>query len=228
MLINGNESKEIRNTLGLSQRVLAEETGINKTDLSRFENGHLILRNDLVDTLIEYFESKGADLSMYTDPNPEQEPSQKPANVPNPALSDLTQKAVPETKQPSLAPAPVPGNQSPVKPTQYHIDGILIPESFPAEEAEALMDEYQTNKVRIKTFLSKPVPRGFWGDIHMEEVMRNVLVPMAENFAIIDHIHGDTRLAHWETIDDTKIHNDRLISSYQDAVEHLFTTPYSA
>ncbi len=218
-MLTAKEAKDARRTLGLSQKKVTEHTGISNTDISKFENGRLILPNDQMTTLVNFYLTQGATLPEEAEQAIEEHETQEVS------LDDLDPENADAEEQRLLASE----KQMPVRTQHRHIDGILIPDSIPPEEADALMDEYQENKERIKANLERSVPRSFFGkDLDMDEVLRNVLVPMAENFAIIDRIHGDTQLAKWETVDHHKIHKDRAIDTYQDVVEHLFTTPYTS
>jgi len=217
-MLTAQEAKDARRKLGLSQKKVTEHTGISNTDISKLENGRLILPNDQMETLINFYRNQGAAFSEEFEETIEEMETQEVS------MEDLDPKE-PGAEELRLLAAE---KQAPIRRSQFHIDGILIPESVAPEEAEALMDEYHANKERIKEYLDQPVARGFFHDILMEDVVRNVLVPMAENFAIIDRIHGDTELTKWETVDSLKIHRDSHIDTYQDAVEHLFTTPYKA
>lgn len=212
-MLTGAEARKLRLELGLSQKGVTAHTGISNTDISKFENGYLLLRSNQLQALRDFYLSKGADLPG------EAIKSSEP----------LEGKAI-ETEEEVDEVEVVVEPGEPVNPLHmvrdaYHIDGIVIPPSFDVDEASAMMDEYQDNKDKIKSFLALPVPRGLFGDLDLDSVLLNVLLPMAENFAIIDRVHGDTAIAKWETIDHVKVDKDDKVQTYQDAVEHLFTAP---
>lgn len=70
------------------------------------------------------------------------------------------------------------------------INGIMIPEGFDLEQAESLMQRHQTNLEEIRAVLDADLERGFLGGIKMDALIHNVLVPIIDNHAIIEQIHG--------------------------------------
>lgn len=223
-MLTGTEAKQARQSIGLSQKKITEFTGISNTDISKLENGRIFLPKDQMKTLLDFYHDKGADL-----------PEDIQEQMDNGELDLDTYPDQEETVNQGKAlnnrePAAQKNSKIPVR-KEFHIDGILIPEAIDPDEAEQLMTEYHDNKERIKSYLESPVPRHsslfFGSDVDMESVVRNVLTPMAECFAIIDRIHGDTSIAKWETINHPLIDRDGSVETYQDAVEHLFTTPFS-
>lgn len=216
-MLTGNEAKQARLSISLSQKKVTEHTGISNTDISKLENGRIILPNDQLKTLLEFYHEEGASL-----------PEDIQEQLDNGDIDLEIELNISEDKEgtnPILKNKKVPVRQ------QLHIDGIVIPETIEAEEAELLMAEYHDNKTRIKDLLNTPVPRNssllFGSDVDMKAVVRDLLTPMAECFAIIDRIHGDTAITKWVTINNPLIDRDGAVETYQDAVEHLFTTPFS-
>jgi len=55
--------RQVRETLGLSQASVSAETGIDRSNISRFENGRLILNDEELDTLQDHYVSLGFDFS---------------------------------------------------------------------------------------------------------------------------------------------------------------------
>ncbi len=226
-MLTAKEAKQARQSIGLSQKKVTEFTGISNTDISKLENGRIILPNDQLKTLLDFYHAEGADLPEDIQ---EQLDSGELDLETDLDFEDVENLENPDGKGVGNHLATLKNSKVPVR-KQFHIDGILIPETIDPDEAETLMAEYHANKERIKDYLEQPVPRVsslfFGSDVDMESVVRNVLTPMAECFAIIDRIHGDTTLAKWETINHPQIDRDGAVETYQDAVEHLFTTPFS-
>lgn len=223
-MLTGKEAKQARQSISLSQKKVTESTGISNTDISKLENGRIILPNDQMKTLLDFYHSKEA---ILPDDIQEQLDS---GELDLETYIDQENMVNQEERLDSQVPAVLKNSKIPVR-KEFHIDGIVIPETIDSDEAEQLMAEYHENKERIKEYLETPVPRNtslfFGSDIDMGAVVRNVLSPMAECFAIINRIHGDTSIAKWDTINHPLIDQDGSVETYQDAVEHLFTTPFS-
>ena len=58
-MITSKQARLARESLGMSQTVVARETGISRSYLSQFENGSLQLAKPLIDKLQEFLENKG-------------------------------------------------------------------------------------------------------------------------------------------------------------------------
>ena len=74
-MMDREQIRKLRADLGVSQAALARATGINRTVLSGFETGQLMLKGDCARRLKDYFASRGIKLA---------EPPQPPA--PDPKL----------------------------------------------------------------------------------------------------------------------------------------------
>lgn len=205
-MLTGSEAKQARQSIGLSQTKVTRETGISTTDISRFENGHINLSNEQSLNLLNFYIEQGADIPL-------DELKEMDSIVTD--SEDGTQL---EAEELAL----------PIREQQKHIDGFLIPEGMAQEKADALIFEYHRNRDRISEYLEQPVPRTpgmfFGGDVRIEEVLINVLIPMAENYAIIDQLQGNSKITAWETVDNPRIDKSAMVDTYKDAVEHMFTT----
>jgi len=56
--------RKLRSDMGVSQAALARATGINRTILSAFETGQLILKGDCARRLSDYFANRGVRVSV--------------------------------------------------------------------------------------------------------------------------------------------------------------------
>jgi len=214
-MLTPTEAKKVRTELGLSQKAVTAATGISNTDISKFENGKRVLPNDEAVILINFYREKGGDLPQdLTDPHSlEIEPD----------LEDIDQGDIEAVEQRLNATE----RMLPLRAGQRHIDGFLVPEGISPETAEALMNEYHSNKEIIIANLDKEVPRLFSmfgrGEIDHRFLLGRILIPMAENFAIIDRLQGNSSITRWETLNSIDASKDNRVETYKDAVEHLFT-----
>lgn len=62
MMLDHDQIRKVRADLGISQAALAQATGINRTILSGFETGQLVLRDECARKLTDFFSARGVEL----------------------------------------------------------------------------------------------------------------------------------------------------------------------
>lgn len=82
LILSGEQAKQARNELGLSQRAVASGAKVNRPFLSKFERGEVIVDDDFQQQLRDYLESSGYE---FPDPDSENEDSIDLPTVPGPA-----------------------------------------------------------------------------------------------------------------------------------------------
>lgn len=73
LVLTPAQSAEARNTLGLSQAAVSNETGLPRVYLSQFESGKRILEDQWLEKLIECYEEKGWVIDMDEAEAPEED-----------------------------------------------------------------------------------------------------------------------------------------------------------
>lgn len=180
-------AKDLRLSIGVSQKTVCEAIGMPVSELSKFENGRI---------------------------NPTPAQIRKLSNYYQELIDPEAFKKIEGSAEDEPAPASL-----------FEIDGIVIPEGFDVDEAQSMMDTYRENAAYIRAQLTQPAPRGLLGWLKIEKLMVNVLVPMAENFAIIDRLQGGSDAerigVEIPSLDELDEHGP--IETVQDALEHLFS-----
>jgi len=199
-MITPSESKEIRRSLSLSQKHVSENTAICNTDISKFECGRLVMKSKDLIKLADFYKAQLEANSLI------QEPNNTPAKTPVETPADLKEE---KTGQP------------------FDINGFIVPDGFDIDEAAELMETYQLNQENVLEALQRPLERGIFGGINMDSIIRDLLVPMAANFAIIDRIHGNSEILALENPKSEYLSEEEGVETYQDAINHRLATPYT-
>ena len=120
---NGEAARSARLALGLSQGAIARDTLVSRPELSRFENGWLVLSDDKCDSLIEFFEEQGATFESIE----------------------------PAVEQPHSAGGPA--NPSHANACHRILDGVCVAPGLPDDLAESLANELQEHQAWLDQHL---------------------------------------------------------------------------
>lgn len=194
-MIKPEESKQIRRSLGLSQKAVSAQTTVCNTDISKFENGKLIMNAKDLISLSNFYKEQLDKTSPLNSTENQQEAPKENSETENNKLNN--------------------------------VNGIMIPESFDIDEAFELMERYQDNRENLSETLREAVKRDWLGNLDMRVVLNRVLVPMAENYSIVNFIQGYDEILNAKKEESERLANEDNIETFKDALIHLFSKSYT-
>lgn len=166
VILSATDAKQARMVLQLSQGKVAGHLGVNRTYLSQFENGRYLFNDALLEKLRDYYEEEGYQFN---------DDALEPRNPAAPGMDEIN------------------AHQQHKGYHQKTIDGFVIPDSLDFSEADAILSEYAENGRRIAEICNSSPKSGLLFGLDeedLEERMREALVLMARNYALIEQLHG--------------------------------------
>lgn len=107
------------------------------------------------------------------------------------------------------------------------ISGFEVPSNLDQDKVEFLKTSYDENQELIEEVLDTEVDRSFFSGINQTSLIRDLLVPIAENLVIIQTILGSSKINIGTSVSSLNINEDESVKTYRDALEHMISTPYT-
>ncbi|MBX9900908.1 MAG: hypothetical protein K2Y28_09015 [Burkholderiaceae bacterium] len=160
------QSRASRFQLGLTQADVIDQSGVPGYKLKQFETGRFVPDMPFLQSLHDFYEAKGIDLSDA--------PTQTPQDQDQKKNSSAIVQAVPRA---ALLPARM---------------GFILSDSISDEEISVLLERMDANDSRICELLNKSTSKGFFGGHSDETIMENreLFGAIAENYLMFRYLQG--------------------------------------
>lgn len=207
-----------QNILGISQTLVTQHTGISAKDISLFENGRSLLPDIKREKLSEFLELKLNYQEAVIDVETEAGSDDEVIEVDD----DLSSVSSPE----------MAGDDCELSLTHdlqmkgfSHVDGVIIPPSLSFDDAEKSMKNYHENMEKIHEYLEMVAPRSFGGDINLDAVLNDVLLPSIRALSSLYSLTQGEEIFPNMRPNNNKIDKDNGVVTYRDVIGHLLSTP---
>lgn len=170
--MTGPEALEARNELGLSQRKVAQDAGVNRHILSQFEQGKIRPKDDFTGPLQDYFERQGFEFEADEE-GPEGEGEAVKAGKPG--------RRMPKMPHP------------PRKAGQVFRDGFEVAPALPDDQVEDILDELDDLDRRMEKLRNEPAEPGGFLETSQEanqEKQDQLKAMMARSYCLVRKLHG--------------------------------------
>ena len=179
--ITAAQSRASRFQIGLTQADVIDQSGLPGYKLKQFETGRFVPDMPFLQSLHDFYQGKGIDLSEA--PAATQEPEQKQSGA-------AIVQAVPRA---AVLPARM---------------GFIVSDKLTQDEIGDLLEHMDANDNRIYDLLKKGTSPAFFGG-HSEETKnenRELFATLAENYLIFRHLQGRNLFSGFDPKSETETH----------------------
>lgn len=176
------QSKAARYQLGLTQANVIQDSGLPGHKLKGFETGRMIPDMKFLESLANFYQAKGIELSDLTEGE---------------GLTPVNAAAV----------AAKPGSDK-----LQSVSGMAFRIAVPFDQVDALMERMEAHDDRVDQILAEPAKAGLFGDYDekTENLQRELFGLMAANYMLFRALQGRSLTARPAKIDDKKTQLDLL------------------
>lgn len=203
MNITGSDLNAFRLDHSLSQCAVSRETGVSNKDISLFETGKAILSDVKRTALYDFVRKYKGELSdSYQDENQDLGENEDQLKVEAPVKVEVLKKG-----------------------ESRHLDGFVIPPNVDMNIIEQVIKGYHDREQKIANVLDQMAPRKLFGDVDFEVVMRDLMIPIMQNYCTIRAIQQGQRVFPTLKPASGKVDKDKGVTTYRDVIRHLIAAP---